>query len=513
MAKLTRTQKFAELRESLANDKESSLMTKDLSGYQDKLDSFVEQSNPVEVPAIEEEVKVEEEIVEEDPKYTWTEFDATPIEELVNSFKNEELDTHINEIRNEADIWNSIQEIHEPVKEVSIASENNEAQFEETSDPMDNTIISFYNNEAVNEEVKEEVKETVNDIAEFLQEAYTEEEMPYIPDTSPEVEEAYRQAEELAEPVIEETIEETPVEIEPEIPFVPETSPEVEEAYKQAEETVSYEEEYNEPVEFESIENNYEESAEEVPYVSENIEEQNNSAESIDNYFEEPAAETPVTQEVYEETAVEIPEEPADNHAIDHEIDIINSYFNDTFDEVSNYNKMNGEQTIGTIANNMVNEIRHHEEVQEPEIKEEPVVEEYSEVTEENNIDDDEFSNTVSMEISKIMDEIAAEEIAAPVEEEVVEEHPVLTQTLEAEEEDNTVVEIKNLNELEAETVPQQTTTTIPFVVASDEDEEIEDDDEDSNTILNIILIVLIIILVIVLGLIVFYILKTKGII
>ena len=174
---------------------------------------------------------------------------------------------------------------------------------------------------------------------------------------------------------------------------------------------------------------------------------------------------------------------------------------------------MNGEQTIGTIANNMVNEIRHHEEVQEPEIKEEPVVEEYSEVTEENNIDDDEFSNTVSMEISKIMDEIAAEEIAAPVEEEVVEEHPVLTQALEAEEEDNTVVEIKNLNELEAETVTQQTTTTIPFVVASDEDEEIEDDDEDSNTILNIILIVLIIILVIVLGLIVFYILKTKGII
>ena len=256
MAKLTRTQKFAELRESLANDKESSLMTKDLSGYQDKLDSFVEQSNPVEVPAIEEEVKVEEEIVEEDPKYTWTEFDATPIEELVNSFKNEELDTHINEIRNEADIWNSIQEIHEPVSEVSIASENNQAELEETADPMDNTIISFYNNEAVNEEVKEEVKETVNDIAEFLQEAYTEEEMPYIPDTSPEVEEAYRQAEELAEPVIEETIEETPVEIEPEIPFVPETSPEVEEAYKQAEETVSYEEEYNEPVEFESIENN-----------------------------------------------------------------------------------------------------------------------------------------------------------------------------------------------------------------------------------------------------------------
>ena len=47
------------------------------------------------------------------------------------------------------------------------------------------------------------------------------------------------------------------------------------------------------------------------------------------------------------------------------------------------------------------------------------------------------------------------------------------------------------------------------------EEEVIEDDDDEegSNTILNIILIVLIIVLLAVLGLIVFYILKTKGII
>ena len=40
MAKLTRTQKFADLRESLANDKESSLSTKDLSDYENKLNSI-----------------------------------------------------------------------------------------------------------------------------------------------------------------------------------------------------------------------------------------------------------------------------------------------------------------------------------------------------------------------------------------------------------------------------------------------------------------------------------------
>ena len=50
MAKLTRTQKFAELRESLANDKESSLATKDLSSYQNKLNSLTEQLSPFNSP-------------------------------------------------------------------------------------------------------------------------------------------------------------------------------------------------------------------------------------------------------------------------------------------------------------------------------------------------------------------------------------------------------------------------------------------------------------------------------
>ena len=52
--------------------------------------------------------------------------------------------------------------------------------------------------------------------------------------------------------------------------------------------------------------------------------------------------------------------------------------------------------------------------------------------------------------------------------------------------------------------------TSLPPII----EEEIEDDDEEgSNTILNIILIVLIIVLIAVLGLIIFYILKTKGVI
>ncbi|MBQ1625426.1 MAG: hypothetical protein II096_05295, partial [Erysipelotrichaceae bacterium] len=107
----------------------------------------------------------------------------------------------------------------------------------------------------------------------------------------------------------------------------------------------------------------------------------------------------------------------------------------------------------------------------------------------------------------KVAEPAPVEETPAPVE-----EHPV--KAIAQEEPQEEVVEIKNLKELEAEPVRDTVSNTIPFVVATEEDEEeIEDDDEEgSNTILNIILIVLIIVLIAVLGLIVFYILKTKGI-
>ena len=41
MAKLTRAQKFRDLRESLANDKETSLSTKDLYNYENRLNEFL----------------------------------------------------------------------------------------------------------------------------------------------------------------------------------------------------------------------------------------------------------------------------------------------------------------------------------------------------------------------------------------------------------------------------------------------------------------------------------------
>ena len=581
MPRLTRTQKFAELRDSLANDKESSLQTKDLNDYQDRLDSITEilssqnikEETPVyEVPAYETPVyeapvneapaEVKPEPKAEDPKYTWKEFEETPIEQLVESFKNSELEKQIQEISNETKSWESAHQVQEEVKqeapvaekveEVSMASsaqvkplietpvyeapvidtpiisrpeENIKPLIDETpymanyrdveysiknepvyKAPLINDEIPHYEAPVVKEEVKEEEKI----------------EYPGYYRPSPEIEALYKEAEEKAE-----------LEAAKEEPVVEEVKPLIEDAVV---ETPVYEEPVTEtPVVEEPA---YVEPAVEEPVVQEPVYEAPVVEEPVveEPVVEEPVVETPAVEEaqleeepVLEETAeplaeTKFPKTPVeefvDNHAADHETEV-NSYLSDTMDEVSKYNMANGDMTISQLTNNMVNEIRHPgaEEVK----AEAPVVEEEKE--------DEEFSNTVSMEISKIMDEIDAfeakeepkveeEPITAELVEEVEEvrqpvkeEHPVLAKALEEPEEE--VVEIKNLKELEAEPTRDTLSNTIPFVVATDDDEEeIEDDDEDgSNTILNIILIVLIIVLVAVLGLIVFYILKTKGVI
>lgn len=151
--------------------------------------------------------------------------------------------------------------------------------------------------------------------------------------------------------------------------------------------------------------------------------------------------------------------------------------------------------------------------IEEPTI-EQPVVEEqpeFEEIPVETN--DEEFSNTVSLEISKIMDDLSV------VEEKEKSEELEVTKVIEKVEEvkpavpaidDKNAVEIKNISELD--TVENTMSDTIPFVVENKEVEVDEEEEEGSNVILNIILIVLIIVLIAVLGLIVYYILKTKGI-
>lgn len=242
------------------------------------------------------------------------------------------------------------------------------------------------------------------------------------------------------------------------------------------------------------------------------------------------------------------------------------SYLDRTLDDVNNWNQNKGLNTIDQIVENSVNEVRHPEpeqqfvqqpQYQQPQYQEpvytqpvqpqfqqpvqptyvEPVQpqvkfesnqvldadEEYNDVASNVNTDD-EFSNTVSMEITKIMDEISVAPIVQPVQPEIEEpetkfeadseiEAQEVQPQIPAEEEEKEVVEIKNYKEVEAEINRDTISETIPFVVNDKQDIVEEDEEEEgSNTVLNVILIVLIIILVAVLGLIVFYILKTKGI-
>lgn len=399
MARLTRTAKYADLREQLANDKEESLSTQDLSSYQNRLDNVQDtlSFNPKK----------------EEPEYTWTPFDDG------NSF-------------------------NQPVEP-----------------------INPWKQEVQPEPVIEEV-----------------------PVQEPVVEVA---------PVQEPTVEVTPVQ---------------------------------EPV----VEETKHESSYFDSFMNSGIEE--TKQDSFNSYFEDTQEnKTPV------ESIKEVFEDVKDDSGEFVSLKERETYLNQTFSDVNSYNINNGQQTIDQLLDNSVEEVRHPENVQ----PQEPLTEEVIDNTQvwtpfkeeevldadtvgnqnafaEEKIDDEEFSNTVSMEISKIMDEIAAtpvEETKPEIVEDIKIEEPVqeINETIEineevVEEKPEDVVEIKNIAEIEAEPVKDTMSSTIPFVVAAEDEEVLEEDDEEdgSNTILNVILIVLIVVLVAVLGLIVFYILKTKGI-
>lgn len=182
-----------------------------------------------------------------------------------------------------------------------------------------------------------------------------------------------------------------------------------------------------------------------------------------------------------------------------------NDYMEQTFSGVNSYNMNNGQQTLNDILESNVDAVRHQQQPQKSyQYQQQPVNQQPL-----NSVDnsyqanpqlDKEFSNTVSLEISKIMDGIDNNKVGN--------QQPVIKPQQPQTQEN--VVDIKNIRDTEPVT-RDTISETIPFVV-SDQDVDEYDEEEGSNTVLNIILIVLIVILLAVLGMIVFYILKTKGI-
>lgn len=410
MAKLTRTQKYADYRDSLTNDKESSLSTNELSNYKDRLDNITGQY-PGSQPAQQSRP--------EDPKYSWVDFEETPIEQLVSSFTDQNNGGSFD--------WTGLQEM--PPK-------SNEQQPQ--AKPAENPYVTYNNPNA--QPVYPEAP----------QQGY-DNRGGYNPQVNP-------QMAQFAEPV--------------NVNPAPQNSALVNDG------TYPNQGYYNVPnqPQYPNVPNP------QMPYP-------NAQPQNAPNYMP-----------------------PVDNHAIDHRTDADNYYLNETMNDVAEYNLVNGGQTISQLTNDMINEIRHPG--QEAPAAPAPAVEPVNEYPDS----DEDFSSTVSMEINKLMDEMAGmdtieEEPELEPLRDTVEEHPVLAKTLEEEKEEE-VIEIKNLKELEKEQARDTVSETIPFVVSTTDSDDMLDDDEEegSNTVLNIILIILIIILVAVLGLIVFYIFKTKGI-
>ncbi len=563
MARLTRTQKYAELRDTLANDKEESIDTKELSSYQNKLSNLTGEQyyNQNQRPVNNQYgyQQNNQRPIETDPRYTWRDFDETPINDLVNQFKNQQPNTIAS-----SSVFNSIQEMP---RSQSMNNDLDIARLEE-DDYIDDLVDSIRIDTTSNYQAPRQQSQPAYQQPQYQQPTYQQPQYQQQQYQQPVYQQPQQpQYQQPAPQVVEQPVYQRPVEqpvyqrpVEQPVYQRPTQEPAYQQSqYQQPTYQQPQQPQYQQPV-YEQPK--VEPVAEERPVENRPVSEVNEYLSNIDEFadyvnptisepvrtqpveinerpvepvkIEQPSnktvdmrADIPVDpessrttfsmydrmQNMFNETENEpVKAEIVDRLEPDHSNETTRSFIDETMKEVSDYNKQNGEQTIGQLTSNMVNEIRHPEQPKE-------VIEEPQEIRFEGN--DEEFNSTVSMEISKIMDEIPADRNVEvkpePVREEpkpVVEEHPVLAKKLEDTIEED-VVEIKSLNEIEAEkTLTRDTVSnTIPFVVTNDDDEEAEDDEEGSNMILNIILIVLIIILVVVLGLIVFYILKTKGII
>ena len=450
MQKLTRTQKFAGLRDSLANDAETNITSSDLTNYQNRLDAVQETL----APTPEVNVNKNEEVVENNS----VNINDVPKQEPQENYSNDSV--------------SNVQEVEEP-KQV----EN------------DNTINT--------------VTETIVENQDNQNDDYIEN----LLNKEPQESDYFSQFMSTAQ------------DVEPKKDY------------------------------------------------SSYFENDSDDKFDIDSIFSE------VFNDVKDNTDAKITEQERDN------------YLNQAIDDANSYINVSGEVNTDQIVNNLVDEVRHPEEPSQKNLdaaldvnegiseendswnEEEPLDADAETTPEVENVSDEEFTNTVSMEVSKIMDEINNKEVVeekvvetAPIiEKKIIEEtkpveskpiieekvEPVIKEEVKVEEkivepvvqkevkieepiketvvekvkptfvEDKTedIVEIKNIAEMDNEPIKETVSSTIPFIVDSNDEDEIEDDEDDSpNTILNIILIVLIVALVAVLGLIIFYILKTKGI-
>ena len=565
MARLTRTQKFAALREELANSSEQTTVNNDLNKYQDKLNSLQSASENVEkkeeydikvepLPTfneVKEEGKEEEKKVEND---FFADFNLDSINEAIDKIVKQNVEIIDNSDNND----NKVEEKEPVVEEVKpVEVENTNSLIDQTLDELTEVIGEIEEKvepevevELVTEEepivVPERIEEPYNyieqdyaDIAELLKKEVLELNGPVEPVKEEEevivepeiivperIEEPYNYIEQdyadIAELLKKEVLELNgpvePVKEEEEVIVEPELS-ELTNLDTLIDGLVVEEEialpnldipEVNEIVEEEaSVEPEIVLPDLDIPEVDELIEKP--SVEEAPELVEQPiASENVALPEVdapnIDEPVVEEPSvEPSD-------VDV-NSLLDKTLEEVADYNTQAGRLTVDENLNSLIEDVRHGGFNDDEE--------------------DDDFSNTVTLEIDKVLSEINLEPVTGPTvsldevldntvevdpidakREKAAEKladtltHPVLTKTLE-----ESPVEIKSLDE--TFTKDLSTTATLSFKkneIAEEDDDDYYYDDDKPNKVLNVVLIVLLVIFLIIVGVIVYFLLLAKGI-
>ena len=565
MARLTRTQKFAALREELANSSEQTTVNNDLNKYQDKLNSLQSASENVEkkeeydikvepLPTfneVKEEVKEEEKKVEND---FFADFNLDSINEAIDKIVKQNVEIIDNSDNND----NKVEEKEPVVEEVKpVEVENTNSLIDQTLDELTEVIGEIEEKvepevevELVTEEepivVPERIEEPYNyieqdyaDIAELLKKEILELNGPVEPVKEEEevivepeiivperIEEPYNYIEQdyadIAELLKKEILELNgpvePVKEEEEVIVEPELS-ELTNLDTLIDGLVVEEEialpnldipEVNEIVEEEpSVESEIVLPDLDIPEVDELIEKP--SVEEAPELVEQPIASENVTLPEVDASKVDEPvvEEPSVEPS---DVDV-NSLLDKTLEEVADYNTQAGRLTVDENLNSLIEDVRHGGFNDDEE--------------------DDDFSNTVTLEIDKVLSEINLEPVTGPTvsldevldntvevdpidakREKAAEKladtltHPVLTKTLE-----ESPVEIKTLDE--TFTKDLSTTATLSFKkneIAEEDDEDYYYDDDKPNKVLNIVLIVLLVVFLIIVGVIVYFLLLAKGI-
>ena len=565
MARLTRTQKFAALREELANSSEQTTVNNDLNKYQDKLNSLQSASENVEkkeeydikvepLPTfneVKEEVKEEEKKVEND---FFADFNLDSINEAIDKIVKQNVEIIDNSDNND----NKVEEKEPVVEEVKpVEVENTNSLIDQTLDELTEVIGEI--EEKVEPEVEVELvtEEEPIVVLERIEEPYN-----YIEQDYADIAELLKkEILELNGPV-EPVKEEEEVIVEPEI-IVPERIEEpynyIEQDYAdiaellkkevlelngpvepvKEEEEVIVEPELSELTNLDTLIDGLVVEEEialpnlDIPEVNEIVEEEA-SVESeivlpdldileVDELVEKPSVEEapelveqPIASEnvaLPEADALKIDEPVVEEPSVEPSDVDVNSLLDKTLEEVADYNTQAGRLTVDENLNSLIEDVRHGGFNDDEE--------------------DDDFSNTVTLEIDKVLSEINLEPVTGPTvsldevldntvevdpidakREKAAEKladtltHPVLTKTLE-----ESPVEIKTLDE--TFTKDLSTTATLSFKkneIAEEDDEDYYYDDDKPNKVLNIVLIVLLVVFLIIVGVIVYFLLLAKGI-